>query len=102
MIEAIQGGEEVVLNGVSYGRGNINALPSEADLAAGDAKKEAAAEENIHAQMDALQAELKKLERAKAARASESKGSESKSSESKAPEAKPEAPKAEAKSEAKK
>lgn len=113
ILDIIAGGETININGVDYNRSNSHKVPSEADLAAGDEKKEAEAEVSIKAQMEQLQTELKKLEAAKAARKSSDKEekSESKSepkggttgdktSESKKEEAKAE-PKAEAKTEAK-
>jgi hypothetical protein len=92
MLTVINGGETIVFKGQSYGRHNINELPSEADLAKGDAEKEAAAAENIKAQLAALQADLDKLEANKAKTAEPVKTED---------DSKKETPKADAKSEAK-
>jgi hypothetical protein len=117
ILEIINGGETININGVDYNRNNAHAVPSDADLAMGDPEKEDQVEQSIQRQMEKLQAELKKLEAVKAARKAPNKEDEpkggvitgDKASEPKKEEAKAEAksepksePKAEAKSEAKK
>lgn len=68
ILEVIDRGETINIKGIDYNKNNRHAVPSEADLAAGDAQKEAEAEQSIQAQMAKLQAELKKLEQLKASR----------------------------------
>lgn len=100
ILDIIAGGETININGVDYNRNNVHKVPSEADLAMGDEEKEAKAELSVKAQMEQLQAELKKLEASKAARSKEEK-SELQSKGSVITDDKTSEPKAEAKTEAK-
>lgn len=101
--EVIRRGETVVLNGVSYGQDNLNDVPSDAELAKGDAKKEAAAIADIKAQQAALQAQLEQLEssKAEAEKAARAEAKSESGDEAKKEAPKAEAPKAEAKSDKK-
>ncbi len=85
MLDVVSKKGAVIYKGVVYTSANISELPSEADMAAGDEEKTAAAKESIQSQIDALQEQLKKLDAAPKA----------------APKAAKEESKSEAKSEAK-
>ncbi len=76
ILDIIAGGETININGTDYHRGNAHKVPSEADLALGDARKETEAEVSVRNQIMQLEAELKKLEASKAARAKEEKSSD--------------------------
>lgn len=69
ILEIIDKGQTININGVDYNRTNRHKVPSEADLAVGDEKKEKDATASIQSQIERLQADLQKLEAAKAARA---------------------------------
>jgi len=68
ILEIIDKGQTINIRGVDYNKANRHRVPSEAELALGDKKKEEEAEVNIQSQMEKLEAELKKLQAAKAAR----------------------------------
>ena len=102
MLKVIAGGERISLAGTSYGPDNINDLPSEADLAKGDAKREEETIASLKAQKEALDAELKKLESSKAESEAKAKSdAKAEAKETEKSEAKSDA-KSEAKSDAKK
>jgi hypothetical protein len=71
ILAVIDRGETINIKGIDYNKNNRHDVPSEADLAAGDERKEAEAEQSIQKKMEQLQAELKKLEQLKASRKAE-------------------------------
>ncbi len=101
MVEIIKKGGATIYKGTVYSQNNLSKLPSEAEMAEGDEVKTAAAKESLESQVEALQAELKKLESAPKATTKESKSEaeEETKAEAKAP---TKSEKSEAKSAAKK
>lgn len=67
LVEAIQKHGSTIHAGKVFTKENMHELPSEADMAAGDEEKSAAARERIEAQIAVLKDELKKLDAPKAA-----------------------------------
>lgn len=63
MVAVIRGGNSVIHNGTHYGKSNIDELPSDAYLAAGDSDKEAELAANLQAQLEETQAQLSALQK---------------------------------------